>query len=56
MIDTIAIGTIALGAYILIHNEMLLHNNKLTKNFSVIAWRCFAGGLMIAVGLAVVLT
>lgn len=45
-----AIGLIVFGAYLLIHNEWLLHDNNLKKNFDVIAWRCFTGGALIAVG------
>lgn len=56
MIHTIYIFTVVFGAYILIHNELLLHNTKLSKKYPVIAWRCFIGGVMVAGGLAGILS
>ena len=56
MISTLSIFVLVLGIYVFIHNELLLHNTKLTKNYSVIGWRCFFGGLLIAAGLAGILS
>lgn len=44
------IAMIIFGLYLLIHNELLIHNNKLSKDFKVVTLRCFIGGALIAGG------
>jgi hypothetical protein len=50
MIQVISTFILVFGAYLLVHNEWILHDNNLTKRFEVISFRCLCGGVLIAAG------
>lgn len=55
LLHSAGIFLIVIGAYSLLHNELLMHNNSLTKDFKAIGFWCRIAATVLAIGITLVL-